>query len=308
MIGKLTITRGIPGSGKTSWAKDQQNSTDEWTVLVSRDDFRGMLYNASHGKLSHIAEKMITDMEAEVVHEALVAGHNVIEHSMNLRSSYVRAWKELAQRAGAEFEIKDFTNVPLSTCVERDAARVHSVGAEVIKDIYTRFVHKKPYPLPVPETKYKYEKYVNPHQDTWRNKTIIVDIDGTVARNNGHRGWYEYDKVESDEIHEDIADLVEMLADHEDVSDLVFLSGRSEDCRDETARWINRAFPMRQNLFELYMRASGDHRDDAIVKYELFDKNLRDRNIWLVLDDRDRVVNMWRELGLRCLQVAPGNF
>lgn len=210
-------------------------------------------------------------------------------------------------RAGAEFEIKDLTNVPMSTCVERDAARVHSVGAEVIKDIYTRFVHKKPYPLPVPETKYKYEKYVNPHQDDWRDKTIIVDIDGTVAHNNGARGWYEYDKVYMDQPHVDICDLVEMLADNEAVSNLVFLSGRSDDCREETLKWLKFNFPLRED-FELYMRASGDHRDDAIVKYELFDQHLRDRNIWLVLDDRDRVVNMWRELGLRCLQVAPGNF
>jgi acid phosphatase class B len=149
---------------------------------------------------------------------------------------------------------------------------------------------------------------VNPVVDTWTGKTIIVDIDGTVARNEGARGWYEYDKVWMDQAHEDICDLVEMLADHEDVSNLVFLSGRSEDCRKETAKWLDSNFPMRQGLYELYMRASGDHRDDAIVKYELFDRHLRDRNIWFVLDDRDRVVSMWRELGVRCLQVAPGNF
>jgi hypothetical protein len=247
-------------------------------------------------------------MEADVVERALRQGHNVIEHSMNLRNSYVRAWMELAARVDAEFEIKDFTDVDVDTCLERDSGREHSVGSKVILDLYQRFVHKKPYPLPVPEIKHKYQPYVNTHKDTWRDKTIIVDIDGTVALNDGARGWYEYDKVYMDKAHVDICDLVEMLADHEDVSNLVFLSGRSEDCRYETEKWLDRNFPMRQNLYELYMRASGDHRDDAIVKYELFDKHLRDRNIWLVLDDRDRVVKMWRELGVRCLQVAPGNF
>jgi predicted kinase len=308
VIGKLTITRGIPGSGKTSWAKDYQNFYFEdrnRVVLVSRDDFRGMLFDASHGKLDHRSEKMITDMEADVVYDALISGHDVVEHSMNLRSSYVRAWAELAQRAGAEFEIKDLTNVPVATCIERDANRLHrAVGEDVIKDIYTRFVHKKPYPLPVPEVKHKYEKYVRPGDD-WVGRTVIVDIDGTVAKNDGHRGWYEYDKVAGDKYHEDISDLVVHLA-HSCGAHIVFMSGRSEDCRLVTEQWLSDYFGTFD--FDLHMRASGDHRDDAIVKYELFDKHMRDTNIWFVLDDRDRVVNMWRELGVRCLQVAPGNF
>jgi hypothetical protein len=29
---------------------------------------------------------------------------------------------------------------------------------------------------------------------------------------------------------------------------------------------------------------------------------------WLVLDDRDAVVKGWRNLGLTCLQCAPGDF
>jgi predicted kinase len=280
--------------------------SDEWLVTVCRDDFRSTLYNASHSKLSHTAEKLITEMEADVVERALRQGHNVIEHSMNLRNSYVRAWMELAARVGAEFEIKDFTDVDVDTCLERDSGREHSVGSKVILDLYQRFIYKKPYPLPVPEVKYRYQPYVNAHRDTWRGRTIIVDIDGTVAMNDGHRGWYEYDKVADDKYHEDITDLVHILMANGDVGYLVFLSGRSEDCRDETTAWLDKEFWAED--YELYMRASGDHRDDAIVKYELFDKHLRDRNIWLVLDDRDRVVKMWRDLGVRCLQVAPGNF
>jgi len=303
---KLTITRGLPGSGKSTWAKTIATLSDEWLVTVCRDDFREMLYGASHTKLSHTAEGMITDMEARVVEEALRRGYHVVEHSMNLRNKYVRAWMELADRAGAEFEIKDFTDVPCPECIKRDHARENSVGAEVIQSLFQRFVYKKPYPLPVPETTHKYQPYVNAHRDTWRGRTIIVDIDGTVAMNDGHRGWYEYDKVADDKYHEDITDLVHILMANGDVGYLVFLSGRSEDCRDETTAWLDKEFWAED--YELYMRASGDHRDDAIVKYELFDKHLRDRNIWFVLDDRDRVVKMWRELGVRCLQVAPGNF
>lgn len=60
----------------------------------------------------------------------------------------------------------------------------------------------------------------------------------------------------------------------------------------------------------LFMRATGDNRRDDIVKRELFDAHIRDHfNVRYVLDDRDRVVKMWRnELGLTVLQVAEGNF
>ena len=32
------------------------------------------------------------------------------------------------------------------------------------------------------------------------------------------------------------------------------------------------------------------------------------KEIICTFDDRDKVVNMWRENGLTCMQVAPGNF
>lgn len=304
-VGKLFITRGLPGSGKTTWARETRDMQEGWTIAVSRDDYRDHMFGQDHGRLGYEAEKLITHLETEQVRTALKNGYQVLEHSMNLRSSYVRAWRDLAQECGAEFQIVDFTDVPLDTCLQRDFDREVSVGSKVIMELHTKFVHKKPYPLPVPEpkVKHKWEPYVRP-EGVW-HRTVIVDLDGTVAHNDGTRGWYEYDKVATDKYHEDIADLVvyAALAAH---CKIRFVSGRSEDCRRETEAWLADYFGTFP--WELYMRGSGDHRDDAIVKYELFDANLRDEDVWFVLDDRDRVVKMWRELGLRCLQVAEGNF
>lgn len=57
------------------------------------------------------------------------------------------------------------------------------------------------------------------------------------------------------------------------------------------------------------MRPEGDIRKDSIVKRELFEKYVRPYyNIEFVLDDRNQVVEMWRSLGLKCLQVAEGDF
>lgn len=51
------------------------------------------------------------------------------------------------------------------------------------------------------------------------------------------------------------------------------------------------------------------NRKDVVIKRELFDRYIRDNyQVLFVLDDRNQVVDMWRELGLKCLQVAPGDF
>jgi hypothetical protein len=59
----------------------------------------------------------------------------------------------------------------------------------------------------------------------------------------------------------------------------------------------------------LHLRAVGDHRKDAVVKREIFDREVRDRyRVVGVFDDRMQVVAMWRELGLTVFQVAEGDF
>jgi len=57
------------------------------------------------------------------------------------------------------------------------------------------------------------------------------------------------------------------------------------------------------------MRKTGDSRKDSIVKREIFEEHIKGKyRIQFVLDDRNQVVEMWRQLGLTCLQVAEGDF
>ena len=59
---------------------------------------------------------------------------------------------------------------------------------------------------------------------------------------------------------------------------------------------------------KLLMRKNNDNRKDSIIKLELFKEICNDYNIVCAIDDRQQVVDLWRSIGLRCLQVAPGNF
>jgi hypothetical protein len=57
------------------------------------------------------------------------------------------------------------------------------------------------------------------------------------------------------------------------------------------------------------MRKKGDFRKDSVVKKEIYEKYIKDNfNILFCLDDRNQVVNMWREIGIKCLQVQDGDF
>lgn len=131
---------------------------------------------------------------------------------------------------------------------------------------------------------------------------IICDIDGTLSE-RGDRSPYNWSKVESDTVHKHIADMLSLYFSH---TDIILVSGRDSVCYGDTLRWLNKN---RIKFDGLYMRAVGDKRRDSIVKQEIYENHIKDKyNILFVLDDRDQVVKMWRSLGLKCLQVAEGNF
>ena len=136
-------------------------------------------------------------------------------------------------------------------------------------------------------------------------RTIICDLDGTLAIHNG-RGPFDYDKCDTDLVNEPVSDVVFAMIESGMADQVIYLSGRPNSCREKSESWLYHACAARGPLM---MRETGDYRNDAIVKEEIYRRDIEPRyNVILILDDRDRVVNMWRSLGLTCLQVEPGNF
>ena len=57
------------------------------------------------------------------------------------------------------------------------------------------------------------------------------------------------------------------------------------------------------------MRSRGDKRPDQVIKKEIYDKYIKDKfNVLCVFEDRDKVVEMWRDEGLLCNQVYYEDF
>jgi hypothetical protein len=139
--------------------------------------------------------------------------------------------------------------------------------------------------------------------------TWIVDIDGTLAL-AGDRSPYDWSRVGEDAPNGPVITVARALAAR---SGLIYMSGRMEQCREATTGWLH-DFGCEPGLrmcgFPLLMRKDGDMRPDQIAKRELYDREvLGIYEVEGVLDDRAKVVRMWREdLGLTCLQVAPGDF
>lgn len=135
-----------------------------------------------------------------------------------------------------------------------------------------------------------------------KRSAIICDIDGTIAHGTD-RTPYDWTQVGSDTVDPAIFKLLLLL---EKEHHILMVTGRDSICRAITVEWLNRhEVPWDQ----LFMRLEGDKRPDTEVKLELFKDKLEPKyDIQLVLEDRDKVVAMWRSLGLKCLQVQPGDF
>jgi predicted kinase len=294
----LTITRGLPGSGKTTWARAQRG-----VVRVNRDELRRMLHGGLLG--SGWAESQVTVAQRAQVEALLRAGVSVICDDTNLRAKVARELAELGLRCGADVVFRDFTDVRLDECIRRDAGRPEHerVGEDVIRGMHDRYLHGRSLPLPVPDlTPAKADARYTPAPGA--PSTILVDIDGTVALMND-RNPYDMSRVRHDTPNHSVIQAVRAM--HTAGFLVVYCSGRSDDCREETQEWLDRHVGVPYE--GLFMREYGDQRRDSIVKAEIFDREIRGRyHVVAVFDDRDQVVRMWRSLGLTVFQVADGNF
>ena len=152
---------------------------------------------------------------------------------------------------------------------------------------------------------------------------IICDIDGTIA-NLEHRlhylkspkkDWASFNKAcVDDEPYKDvIAILQSLVLGHGNGCNVCgaverefhFFSGRNEVVRKETEEWLKKHVPITEDRdWELHMRKEGDYRPDTTVKYEMmYELKITPDDVLCILDDRQGVVDMWRQEGFRCLQV-----
>jgi len=144
--------------------------------------------------------------------------------------------------------------------------------------------------------------------------TIVVDLDGTL-NNCVHRiedarfGHWDlfHSKLEDDEPYYDVEWLLKRLPS---TIPVIACTGRDEAYREKTLTWLAK---WNIALDEILMRPTGDYTPDHELKPRLLEKFFGSKelvidNVMFVLDDRDKVVEAWRNYGLPCWQVRPGGY
>ena len=84
--------------------------------------------------------------------------------------------------------------------------------------------------------------------------------------------------------------------------DIEIWTGRSDSVRVKTEAWLSKHL---RHPFTLRMRSDGDYRHDIEIKSEWITEYGKPN---LVFDDRNKVVNWWREQGITCCQVKESDF
>tara|TARA_B100000902_G_scaffold367969_1_gene390994 strand:- start:1744 stop:2193 length:450 start_codon:yes stop_codon:yes gene_type:complete len=146
--------------------------------------------------------------------------------------------------------------------------------------------------------------------------TVIFDLDGTLAdiekrrvlstHGNGKMDWdrfFDPKNIELDEPNLPVVFLAKTM--WEKGFRVVIFSGRLDVTQTATERWLEK----HQVKFDI-LKMRPEHMkfvDDAELKKEWLEELGKD-SVFLVVDDRDKVVKMWRNEGLNTFQVADGNF
>lgn len=301
-MAELVITRGIPASGKSTWAKAWVLEDPTKRYRINRDATR-FTQGIKTGVSTFEQEVMIS-----VAHHAqglavLKTGKDVVVDDTNLRSRYVKGWLRVARDAGATVRVVDFP-IELDEAIRRDEARDRTVGAEVITDYYQRLTPKGKLPeMPILSDPVSEDHVFAPYVP---GKIVAssFDIDGTLAHMGDRRGPYDAHLYHLDVVDERIR---ELLWDAEAKGhEIIILTGRSDSGREATEKWLaaNLIFPSR-----VLMRKEGDQRNDGIVKSEMVDEHVSHvYDVRIHYDDRNRVVDALRAKGIKVAQVEPGDF
>jgi predicted kinase len=258
---EFVMLKGAPGCGKSTWTKEYIKGKKDY-IRINNDDLSTMLY----GEPFTGGNKTIEKVRVKLIHDFMEKNVNIVIDNTNLHPKHVENYSEMVELYNAalkpgkeayKFIIKDFTDIPLDTCLARNRKRDNVVPEHVIRKMYNDYIA-------VP-TKYL-------EQDITLPKAIIVDIDGTVA-NIDHRNPFDQRAVYEDPVIPNICNLVKAMATAG--YKIIFLSGRTENCRSDTLKWINDKAKLPCEI--LLLNKNGESRSSDITKEEIFNNYVKDK-------------------------------
>jgi len=297
----LIIFRGLPGSGKSTVAKQMCSPT---VYRASKDDIRLML-----GVKSGDNENLVHSLFVDAIRKMLFAGVDVIADCTHILERDIDVYRAIAHQVG---------NVKLSTrlfkvgpteCIARDAARApqFSVGENVIMRMWKKSQWSSGWPEDIIEIFPARKERQPSSQDASLQDAVIIDLDGT-AMIIGDRNPYDATNCDVVDVPCPAVQRVVLSLVKDDIKP-IFMSGRSELYRESTVRSLQRHYSFATTDLTLHMRKENDLRKDEFVKADLYADHVYGRyNIVAVFDDRVSVVKFWRSVGLTVFQLDDREF
>jgi predicted kinase len=286
----VVLMMGIPGSGKTTRAKElvaaNVNNANS-LIRVNKDDIRAMM-GLSYSPES---EKIVRAAHSQAIVAALRNGYSVIvDDTGNLKprtqqeiQSLIRTVENSNPEHGPIQMLvnTDCMSVPVEQCIKQDLQRPNSVGEAVIRHWADRYLPKPPAHVHRPELK----------------SAIVVDIDNCLAV-MGDRPPLDYKAAGIDKVNPPVAHLLKAID-----GDVILLTGREESGREVLEDWLDRNFIVHSGI--LFMRPDGDRTPGSQFKKKVLQERILPRwNIELIVDDDPAVIDAAKQLGIPSLQVS----
>ena len=239
----LIVLRGVPGCGKSTWAKNNFEG-----YIICPDDIR-LMYCAPEMKvdgtfgISQKTDKYVWEFVFKVLEQRMKLGCLTVIDATHTKESAINAYKKLCEKYNYTCYVKDFSDVPLDICLERNANRepvYKKVPEEVIKRMHQNLINSK---IPSWCKRYIGEDYLysNIHLDADKYKEAFIfgDIHGCY---NPLEKFFNEHPYSKDDLYVFVGDyldrgiqnkeVLEFLIRHTDDENMVFLEGNHE-------RWLD---------------------------------------------------------------------
>lgn len=272
---KVRMLSGLPGSGKSTYAREQvkQNGSQ---ARVNRDDLRAMMFDSVW---TGPREGVIVEVEKAIARVLL--NHNMVPliDDCNLTPKHAFLWNDFCKTWGADLEMKKLPT-DLKECIRRDSQREKPVGEAVINRmaLWAGMIEFGPKPIE------------------------IFDLDGTLCDGDHMQHHLEGDRKDWKAYFSELGDdlPVDWVIGHardayrSQGRTVLMVSERPDTYQHETIAWLKKHDVPYHHLL---MRSGGDKRPDTEVKQAILD-HLPKEQIIHVWDDHPSVIRMWRENGL----------
>ncbi len=290
----MTCTVGIPGCGKSTWAKEETLASYNCIVNLERDVLRAFSHTSTGNlwdyKYSKDKEAQVTKLQERLIRRALADGKSVIVSDTNLNEKTRNRMMGIAAEYNLTVNWQVF-DIPLHQCMKWNSKRPNHVPESVL--------------IRMEQNMRKYlGKYVQDKTDRKERllpDCVIVDIDGTIADMKGIRGPFDWDNVGKDRVIPHVAAYIRSLYESGQINVFIF-SGRDGSCMELTKEWLDTHEIGYDGLF---MREAGSQVNDSIIKEELFDKHIKGKyTVSHIVDDRAQVCKMWESMGFNVMNVG----